>query len=74
MSVLKFLISKKFSIHVIAAVGVVVAILIATFIAINIYTHHGENYSTPDFSGLTEKQFIDLVQQKKLSHLRTEHH
>ncbi len=66
MSVLKFLISKKFLIHVASAVGVIVAILIATFISLNIYTHHGENYATPDFSGLTETQFINLVQQKKL--------
>ncbi|MGQ1784354.1 PASTA domain-containing protein [Saccharicrinis sp. GN24d3] len=66
MSVLKFLVSKKFFLHIASAVGLVALILISTFITLNIYTHHGENYATPDFSGLTEKQFIDLVQQKKL--------
>ncbi|WP_066628123.1 PASTA domain-containing protein [Labilibacter marinus] len=66
MSVLKFLISKKFLIHIASALGVIALVLIATFVSLNIYTHHGENYATPDFSGLTETQFIDLVQQKKL--------
>ena len=66
MSVPKFLISKKFLIHVASAMGLIVAVLIATFISLNIYTHHGENYATPDFSGLTERQFVDLVQQKEL--------
>ena len=66
MSFLKFLISKKFLIHIASALGVIIVVLIATFIALNIYTHHGANYATPDFSGLTEQQFIDLVQQKKL--------
>ncbi|TLX75328.1 PASTA domain-containing protein [Labilibacter sediminis] len=66
MSVLKFLVSKKFLIHIASAFGLLAVLLIATFISLNIYTHHGESYATPDFSGLTENQFIDLVQQKKL--------
>lgn len=66
MSVLKFLISKKFLIHIASALGLIALLLIITFVSLSIYTHHGENYATPDFSGLTERQFIDLVQQKKL--------
>lgn len=66
MSSPKFLISKKLLIHIAAAIGLVVVLLITTFILLNVYTHHGESYATPDFSGLTEVQFIDLVQQKDL--------
>ncbi len=66
MSILKFLISKKFLIHIASAIAFVAIVLICTFISLNIYTNHGENFATPDFSGLTEKQFIDLVHQKNL--------
>ncbi len=66
MSVLKFLISKRFLIHIASALGLIAFILIATFVTLNIYTHHGESFETPDFSGLTERQFIDLVRQKDL--------
>lgn len=66
MSLPKFLISKRFLLHIGAALGLVVVVLITTFISLSIYTHHGESYATPDFSGLTEVQFIDLVQQKNL--------
>ncbi|SMO66306.1 PASTA domain-containing protein [Saccharicrinis carchari] len=66
MSLPKFLISKKFLIHIASAIGLVAVILITTFISLNVYTHHGESFATPDFSGLTELQFIDLVQQKNL--------
>ncbi len=66
MSLPKFLISKRFLLHIAAAIGLVAVVLIITFISLNVYTHHGESYATPDFSGLTETQFIDLVQQKDL--------
>ena len=66
MSFLTFFTNKKIYIHIGLALGLLIVILITTFIALNIYTHHGENFATPDFSGLTEKQFIDIVQQKEL--------
>ncbi len=66
MSVLKFLISKKFLTQIAMAFGLIIILLITTFIILNIYTHHGKSYATPDFSGLTEKQFIDIVQQNDL--------
>jgi beta-lactam-binding protein with PASTA domain len=66
MSVLKFFISKKFFIHIALAIGLMMLMLIATFIGLSIYTHHGESYETPDFTNLTERQFIDQVQQNNL--------
>jgi beta-lactam-binding protein with PASTA domain len=66
MSVLKFLVSKKFFKHIAAAIALIIVLFIATFITLSIYTHHGESFATPDFSGLTEQQFIDLLQQKEL--------
>jgi beta-lactam-binding protein with PASTA domain len=66
MSVLKFLVSKRFFRHIVAAIALIIISFIATFITLNIYTHHGDSFATPDFSGLTEQQFIDLIQQKEL--------
>jgi len=66
MSILKFFISKQFLKHLGLALGLLIILLIITFISINIYTNHGENNATPDFSGLTETQFIDILQQKNL--------
>ena len=65
MSFLKFLISKVFYKHLAIAFGALALILTATFIGLNIYTHHGEAYEVPDFSGLTEDQFRDLILQKE---------
>ena len=66
MSVLKFFISKKFFAHIGLAFATLAILLIITFTGISIYTNHGESFATPDFSGLTEQQFIDLIQQKSL--------
>ncbi len=66
MSIFRFFISKKFFIHIGLAIGLVFILLIATFITLNIYTNHGEHYPTPDFTGLTEPQFQNLIQQKNL--------
>ncbi len=65
MLFLKFLISKVLYKHLAMAVGVLAVIITATFIGINIYTHHGEAYEVPDFSGLTESQFKELIKQKE---------
>lgn len=65
MSFLKFLISKVFFKHLAMALGLLTLVLISTFIGLNIYTHHGEAYEVPDFSGLTEAQFQEIIEQKE---------
>ncbi len=64
MSFLKSLIKNVFVKNIVIAMIVVVATLSATFISLNIYTHHGEYYSVPDFRGLTEDQFSELIEEK----------
>ncbi|WP_282039693.1 PASTA domain-containing protein [Saccharicrinis aurantiacus] len=66
MAFLKFLISKRFLLHAAAAIGLIVLLLISTFIGLSIYTHHRESKATPDFTGLKENQLIDLVQSNNL--------
>ncbi len=66
MNFLKFLISKRFLIHIASAIALVVVLLIATFISLSIYTHHQESQATPDFTGLTENQLKDIIQQHHL--------
>ncbi len=41
-------------------------LLIIIFVSLNIYTHHGEANPLPDFSGLTESQFKDVVKKNNL--------
>ena len=66
MSILKFLISKTFfkNLGLILASGAL--LLVVVFISLNIYTHHGEAKPLPDFKGLTEGQFKELVENDDL--------
>ncbi len=66
MNLLKFLISKRFLIHIASAFALIIVLLIATFISLSIYTHHQESQATPDFTGLTEEQLTDIIQQNNL--------
>ena len=69
MTLFKFLTSKTFLKHFAYAFGGIVVLLIATFLILKVYTHHGRYLSVPDFTGLT----MDEVQVKaKKSKLRIE--
>lgn len=65
MSFLKFLISKTFLKNLGIALGVLALLLIGTFIVLNIYTLHGVTQPVPDCTGLTKKQFSELLTQKE---------
>lgn len=56
MSLITFIKSRKFFIHLGLAIGVTAILLITSFFSINLYTHHGEAISVPDLSGLTFEQ------------------
>lgn len=56
MSLGKFLISKRFLKHLLAAVTIVIVLLFALFKGLNGYTNHGEALKVPDVTGLNETQ------------------
>lgn len=64
MSFIKSILNNIFVKNIAIAIGLVAFVLIATFISINIYTNHGEQYPVPDFRGLTEDQFSELIKEK----------
>lgn len=68
MSLFKFLISKLFLKHLGIAFGILVFLLITTFITLSIYTYHGESFSVPDFYSLTEDQLQDLITNNDLKY------
>jgi eukaryotic-like serine/threonine-protein kinase len=64
MSVFSFLKSRTFFIHLGLATATIGIILLLSFFSINLYTHHGEAISVPDFSGLTFEQAKRLADDK----------
>ena len=56
MSFRKFLISKKFFIHLGIMVVVAFAVLFLAMKILDVYTLHGEEYSLPNYTGLTVKE------------------
>ncbi|TAJ14217.1 PASTA domain-containing protein [Marinilabiliaceae bacterium JC017] len=65
MSIIRFFVSKTFIKNFGIVLGVAILLLISLFIGLSVYTNHGESYAVPDFSGLTESQFSELVSQKE---------
>ncbi len=66
MSLIRFIFSKKFLKHLLLSVILIVLLIVGVFFSLGVYTHHGESYATPDFKGLTEKQFYHLIKHNKL--------
>jgi len=64
MSFLKFLISKVFLKNLGIAIGVIILLLIGTFIILNAYTLHGITQPVPDCTGLVQEQFEELLEEK----------
>lgn len=52
MSLSRFLLSRKFLIHLILAAVLIFALLLLTMQGLKMYTRHGESFPVPDFSGL----------------------
>lgn len=66
MKSFKELITQTFLKHVVLALGIAIVLFFGTFIALNLYTHHGEAFSVPDFSGLTIEEVQQLCDDKDL--------
>jgi len=66
MSLKQFLTSKTFLKNFLAAVALVALVLIITMHGLKIYTHHGESYPVPDFSGQTLQEIENKAKQNNL--------
>lgn len=66
MSFYKTIFSKAFGKHVGILFLAGCLILFFTFIGLKIYTRHGKGFEVPDFTGLTEQQFKQLVEKNDL--------
>jgi beta-lactam-binding protein with PASTA domain len=66
MSRWKILQNKEVWKHIAIVIGASIALLILVFSSLNIYTHHGQSITLPDFKGLTETQLQTLVKSRKL--------
>ena len=66
MSFFKNIFNKTFVWHlgIVFASGILVIVL--TFIGLDLYTRHGQGFEVPDFKGLTEEQFTDLIEKHEL--------
>lgn len=64
MSLLKFLITKQFLKHLGLALGIIILLLISTFVSLSIYTNHGDAHTVPDFKELTAEQYTALVKKQ----------
>jgi beta-lactam-binding protein with PASTA domain len=66
MSFIKIIFSKEFAKHlgIVVLAGILTIVLV--FWGLNLYTRHGEGFETPDFKGLTEQQFKNLVEKNEL--------
>ncbi len=62
----RFFISKTFFINLAIMIVLTFVILFITFSSLKSYTGHGEEFSLPDFSGMTMEQAQKLAKQKEL--------
>jgi len=66
MNLIHFIKSKDFLKHLILAVIVAIVIISTTFIALNIYTQHGESFPVPDFKGKTMQEAERIAENNGL--------
>lgn len=66
MSFKAYLISKSFWLNVLLAIVITVVLLLVTMFGLRIYTHHGESFAVPDFSGMPIDQVEKTIQEDEL--------
>jgi len=66
MKLTHFIKSKDFLKHLILAAIVAIIIISTTFIALNIYTQHGESFPVPDFKEKTMQEAERIAEKKDL--------
>ena len=68
MDFLKFLISKLFFKHLFLAIVISFFMLLITFLALRIYTRHGQALSVPDLRGKFESEIMEILLEKELKY------
>ena len=68
MDFLKFLISKLFFKHLFLAIAISGFLLLFTFVALRIYTRHGQALSVPDLRGKSEAEVAEIILEKELKY------
>ncbi|GAB4285258.1 MAG: PASTA domain-containing protein [Marinilabiliales bacterium] len=63
---LRFLISRKFFMHIGIMIVLTVVLIFGTFFILDIYTGHGQAISVPDFTGMTLKEVDKIIKEKNL--------
>lgn len=66
MSLIKFFKSRVFLKHLILAFLLISVIITITLLRLKSYTHHGESFPVPDFSGLTAEEVEAVAEQHDL--------
>ncbi len=66
MKLIHFLTSKDFLKQLIIAAIVAIVIISTTFIALNIYTQHGDSFPLPDFKGKTIEEAEKIAENNNL--------
>ena len=66
MSLKNFLTSRVFLKHLFLAIILVIVVLVITMQGLKKYTHHGESYPVPDFTGLSGDEIVNAALQNNL--------
>lgn len=66
MIFLKFLISKMFLKNLLLAVVIIPLVVALIFLVLKIYTHHGQAFQVPDFSGMSLEEVEQVCEKKDL--------
>ena len=66
MSFFKNIFNKTFAWHLGIVFGSGILVILLTFFGLDLYTRHGQSFELPDFKGLTENQFSDLIEKYDL--------
>jgi eukaryotic-like serine/threonine-protein kinase len=61
-----FLKNRTFHKHLLLAIGGLIIFLLIVFLALRVYTRHGQALSVPDFTGATLEEVSKIVDQKNL--------
>ncbi|NBC83866.1 MAG: PASTA domain-containing protein [Bacteroidetes bacterium] len=66
ISLFSYLRSKAFRKNVLIAIIITLAFFLGVFIVLRIYTDHGEAFSVPDFTAMTEEELKPEIEERNL--------
>ena len=72
MSFKGYLISRSFWLNLLLAVVITVVLLLITMFVLRKYTHHGESFAVPDFSGMPIDQVEEKIKAENLQYKITD--